>query len=480
MFNFSTLVHNPQPQTLIFSPFPSSTPRKFQSFQPLKSPTNRNLYKILSSSYQNDNNDNDEEHIIGDCLVFEEGIFEDPIFPTSDNNLVNNKKPKPISKKKKQTVIKSENLVPGKWKEVQAGINITKKEQPKIAQEIEFNSKEERRKIAQEFEFNSKEERRKIAQEFEFNSNFMKKKSGLVHLRDIDSNEYKAYKEAKLAQLTPLVLDKVPSFCFAEKKKERELDELSDERVEARNPRWAVYGKGLEDVKEFLNSESYDPAAKKIGGLPFLFTWEERDSLKKKTPDLSVATSDKWIPLHTFAASGESFLLDTLLQHDVDINAMDKDGLSALYKAIIGRKLAITHLLVRNLANPFVQDNDGATLMHYAVQTASARAIKTLLFYNVDINLRDNDGWTPLHLAVQTQRPDIVELLLIKGADRTLKNKDGLTPLDLCLYSGQNVSTYELIKLLKQLPYIDTPERRVNQVVKTALNRHARRKWIRK
>jgi hypothetical protein len=39
---------------------------------------------------------------------------------------------------------------------------------------------------------------------------------------------------------------------------------LSEERVEARNPRWAVYRRGLEDVKEFLNSESYDPAAKKI------------------------------------------------------------------------------------------------------------------------------------------------------------------------------------------------------------------------
>jgi len=28
--------------------------------------------------------------------------------------------------------------------------------------------------------------------------------------------------------------------------------------------------------------------------------------------------------LHTFAASGESFLLESLLQHDVDINVMDK------------------------------------------------------------------------------------------------------------------------------------------------------------
>lgn len=94
---------------------------------------------------------------------------------------------------------------------------------------------------------------------------------------------------------------------------------------------------------------------------------------------------------------------------------------------------------------------DGATLMHYAVQTASSQTIKILLLYNVDINLQDNvwlsvilfsfstsrsfvvwehnwftlfqDGWTPLHLAVQTQRTDLVRLLLIKGADKTLKNK---------------------------------------------------------
>ncbi|XP_021274574.1 ankyrin repeat domain-containing protein, chloroplastic-like [Herrania umbratica] len=90
--------------------------------------------------------------------------------------------------------------------------------------------------------------------------------------------------------------------------------------------------------------------------------------------------------------------------------------------------------------------------MHYAVHTASTPTIKLLLLYNVDINLQDNDGWTPLHLAVQARRTDIVKLLLIRGADKMLKSKDGLTPLDLCLYSGQDTRTYELIKLLKQLP----------------------------
>lgn len=35
----------------------------------------------------------------------------------------------------------------------------------------------------------------------------------------------------------------------------------------------------------------------------------------------------KWLPLHTLAASGEFYLMDAFLKHNVDINAVDKvDG----------------------------------------------------------------------------------------------------------------------------------------------------------
>jgi hypothetical protein len=33
---------------------------------------------------------------------------------------------------------------------------------------------------------------------------------------------------------------------------------------------------------------------------------------------------EKWLPLHTLAASGEFYLMDVLLKHNVDINAADK------------------------------------------------------------------------------------------------------------------------------------------------------------
>ncbi|KAJ1403894.1 Ankyrin repeat [Sesbania bispinosa] len=429
MFHFSTISLNSQPHTLLF-PFRSvPTPHKLQSLQTLKFPTNSNLHSLSPSLYPPQQDDNSEEHVIGDCLVFEEGIFEDPVFQndlSSDNPTVN--KPKPRSKKK-VAVIEAENLVPDKWREVQAEINITKKERRKIAQEIEFNSKVDR------------------------------KKRGLIPLRDMNLDDYKAYKEAKLAKLKPVVLDNPSRFKVKEEDSDAELnDESGGERVQPKNPRWAVYGRGLEDVTEFFNSGNYDPTAKSTEGRTKLFSKEEKALLNKRTPDLATATSDKWLPLHTLAACGEFYLLDSLLKHNVDINAVDKDGLTALHKAIIGKKQAITNYLLRNSANPFVKDKDGATLMHYAVETASVPTIKVLLLYNVDINLQDNDGWTPLHLAVQTQRTDIVRLLLIKGADKTLKNKDGLTPLDLCLYCGHSLRTYELIKLLK------LPQRRVISV----------------
>lgn len=306
----------------------------------------------------------------------------------------------------------------------------------------------------------TKKERRKIKQELEFGQKVEKKKRVQVNLQD-----YLRLRNEKLSQLKPVVLDNPPNLRSKNRgnddddddddvniNNEREdLMSGSSSRVEPKNPRWAVYGRGLDDVTAFFNSGNYQSDEVKRPG-KLLFTKEEKALMNAKKPKLAAATSQKWLPLHTLAASGEFYLLNTLLKYDVDINAADQDGLTALHKAITCKKQAIINYLLRESVDPFVRDKDGATLMHYAVRTASSQIIKTLLLHNVDINLQDNDGWTPLHLAVQARRTDVVRLLLMKGADKTLKNKDGLTPLELCLYSGKDTKTYELIKLLKHLP----------------------------
>lgn len=282
--------------------------------------------------------------------------------------------------------------------------------------------------------------------------------------REVSAEEYMKFRSEKLKQLKPVILDN-PTFSEDEieernwEKKTRGNTEVSSsvnessDRVAPRNPRLAVYGRGFDDITEFFGSGKYDPdAAKKSEGPRKLFSKEEKILLNRRIPDLAAATSGKWKPFHTVAASGDFYLMTSLLKHIEDINVPSKDGLTAIHKAILGKKQAIFNCLLREAANPFICDEDGATLMHYAVRTASTQMIKILLLYNVDINKADNDGWTPLHLAVQSRRFDVIRVLLIKGADKTLKNKDGLTPLDICLYSGRDSKTYELIKLLKQVP----------------------------
>ncbi|KAL7090622.1 hypothetical protein ACP275_12G052800 [Erythranthe tilingii] len=405
--------------TLRFPPPTRTVPLKFAN-----SPT----HHAVPPPYPEED---DEPAAIGDCLVFEEGIFDDP-FLQNTPNFKNNVAPPPSksnNNKKITTDVSPENLIPEKWMVVQREINISKKERRKLSQALEYGQRVEKRRQA---------------------------------LKPLYSEDYENLKREKLQQLNPVVLDKPePKPDKPEPETESESLEANDKyekkanRAAPRNPRLAVYGGGLEDISALFSSGSYDGgnAAKSEGGSGKFFSKEEKMLMNKRVPDLAVATSGKWHPLHTLAASGEFYLVNALLKHNnLDINAPDKNGLTAIHKAILGKKQAIFNFLLRESANPFVRDNEGATLMHYAVFAASSQMIKILLLYNVDINLQDNVGWTPLHLAVQSRRTDVVRLLLIKGADRTLKNRDGLTALDVCLHSGRDTRTYELIKLLKFKP----------------------------
>ncbi|KAK8944172.1 hypothetical protein KSP39_PZI008409 [Platanthera zijinensis] len=418
--------HSPYPSTISFSsslrPISAAGATSFpysqlQHRQYLKQDDSVNERR--RGDFADQPEEDDDELILGDCVVFEEGAFEEenPFLPTDIGGKPRRTKRR-ISNSPTTSAGESHSLVPEKWKEVVDEINLTKKEKRKLAHQIRFGSRLEARKK--------------------------------TPVPDIE--EYNAYRNMKLSQLNPVVLDNPNRFPL-ESAVTKELGETSSGRVAPRNPRLGIDGESLEDITEFFNSGNYVPGEryddKKPQGRRKLFTDEEKVLLNKRIPNLLEATSSKWLPLHTLASSGEFYLLDLLLKHNVDINAVDEGGLAAIHKAILSKKHAITSYLLRNSANPFVRDMDDATLMHYAVLTASSASIKLLLLYNVDINRADNDGWTPLHLAVQTQRTDIVRLLLIKGADRTLKNQDGLTPLDMCLYCGHNVRTYEIIKLLK-------------------------------
>uniref|UniRef100_A0A803RC08 Ankyrin repeat domain-containing protein EMB506, chloroplastic n=1 Tax=Cannabis sativa TaxID=3483 RepID=A0A803RC08_CANSA len=180
---------------------------------------------------------------------------------------------------------------------------------------------------------------------------------------------------------------------------------------------------------------------------------EERAILyQSSTPNLEKISTEKWSPLHTLALSGQIPFMDELLEQGVDIDFVDKDGLTALHTAIIGSKIAVISHLLRKGASPHIKDRDGATPLHYAAQVGSMQIVKLLIKYNVDLNVADNEEWTPLHIAVQARNRDIVKVLLLNGADANRRNKDGKTALDLSLCYGKDFKSYDLASLVKIIP----------------------------
>ncbi|KAF7129983.1 hypothetical protein RHSIM_Rhsim10G0026300 [Rhododendron simsii] len=197
---------------------------------------------------------------------------------------------------------------------------------------------------------------------------------------------------------------------------------------------------------------------------------EERDILKQNaTPNIDRISTAKWNPLHSLALAGQIHHMDMLLENGLHIDLVDKDGLTALHTAIIGKKEPVISHILRKGANPNVADQDGASPLHYAVQVGAMQTVKLLIKYNVDLNAADKDGWTPLHIAIQSRNRDIAKVLLVNGADKTRRNKmarfmpdfmrytciavavfpDGKTPLDLALCYGKDFKSYDLAKVVK-------------------------------
>lgn len=209
----------------------------------------------------------DSDSVIGDCLVFEEGVFEDPYLQNDSSYEKKSGSSKTKRKKKRNSVeIEAEDLIPEKWKQVQEEINMTKKEKRKIAQQIQFGSRVE------------------------------KKRQGYLPIKNLDLKDYLAYKEAKLSQLRPVLLHNPSLFREVEDDKEdgTDVNVSPSKRLAPKNPKWAVYGRGLDDVAEFFNSGQYEPPPKKSEGnafsyLSFKFFFPFRLSLKQLSNELLVS-----------------------------------------------------------------------------------------------------------------------------------------------------------------------------------------------
>jgi ankyrin repeat protein len=138
-------------------------------------------------------------------------------------------------------------------------------------------------------------------------------------------------------------------------------------------------------------------------------------------------------PLMMAAMLLKNDVVDVLLRENIDVNAKDNYiGETALIKAAAAGGKEIAQSLLSKGADVNIKNKDGMT----ALMRAIGDTVEILLDSGVDINAVDNSGRTALMHAIIDSLDYKADLLISKGADINIKTKRGVTALKLATESN--------------------------------------------
>ena len=134
--------------------------------------------------------------------------------------------------------------------------------------------------------------------------------------------------------------------------------------------------------------------------------------------------------------SGNHAAVERLLEAgDVDTNAMDHAGHSALSIAVASGFTEVAALLIVHHADVAAAGAHGATALHVASQKGDTVAVELLVQHEAPLNAQDENGATPLCRAAFDGQLACVSLLMLAGADVGVQAR-GLTAQQLAEQKG--------------------------------------------
>jgi len=123
--------------------------------------------------------------------------------------------------------------------------------------------------------------------------------------------------------------------------------------------------------------------------------------------------------------AGDAKTANQLLRQNVNVNAQQADGATALHWAVHRDDIQLAELLVRSGANVNAADEGGVTPLWLATQNGNSEIAMRLLKAGAKPDMPLRNGETPLMTAAEIGNLDIVKALLTAGADVNVKEVHG-------------------------------------------------------
>lgn len=131
----------------------------------------------------------------------------------------------------------------------------------------------------------------------------------------------------------------------------------------------------------------------------------------KKNPDIiNTKSKEGYSPLTLSCYSGNNEVAKYLIEHVKNINSKSSYG-TPLMAAVVKNNKELTDLLIKKNVDVNATDNNGTTALHYAVMFDLEEITKLLVVAKAKTDLKDNRGKTAVDYANIKANSNIIQLL---------------------------------------------------------------------
>ncbi|KAJ1535552.1 hypothetical protein HK096_002381 [Nowakowskiella sp. JEL0078] len=170
----------------------------------------------------------------------------------------------------------------------------------------------------------------------------------------------------------------------------------------------------------------------------------ESDAENEGNEEEEEEESDPVEETHTEKAIRFRQILEILFTHNVDSSLENDEGISAMHIAVEANSADLMELLMENNVAIDMKNKERLTPLHQAVQYKAVHSVEALVKKVADINALDKKRYSPLHFAASSGNLEIVVLLCENKADINAETASKETPLSLAALDG-NIEIMEYL-----------------------------------